>query len=357
MPAVCYSRSGMTAMLSARKDGPWSFSTCAGVIPCLVWVLAIVGCGTRTTNPTKPVAIPTATVSVTPATVAPGESAVLEWQTANAARVSIAGIGDVAGSGSQKVAPQQTTTYALSASGSGGTVGASATVTVSESTVPLIKHLLMHPLVGLAGPGIAQTSPPTPQTTQNGTITYDPPQVVTLAVPVTIDAAVTRPTASGQAFVPTQAEAQSLGLTSGQPLTSQSLPVSDEMIVTLRAATAGAFAVSPDETDTSNATKAVPPGGHAEWHWTVTPNMAGKQTLVLHSMFVIHMADGSTVPSDQGSFETTIAVQVLPWYTRAWQAIVSALFGNWVHIVSWSGPIVLGAIFTWWKKRKGQKKE
>lgn len=346
-------------MLCARKNRPWSFSTHAGVIPCLVWVLAMVGCGTRTTNPAA-VVIPTATVSITPATIAPGDGAVLQWQTANATRVSIAGLGEVAGSGSQQIVPQQTMKYTLTAYGRGGTVGASATVTVSETAVPRIRRLLIHPPgeLGAPPPRVTQAGPPpAPQTTQNGTITYDPPQVMTLAVPVMIDAAVTRPAASGQAFVPTQAEAQSLGLTSGQPLTSQSLPVSDEMIVTLRGATAGAFTVSPDETDTSNATKAVPPGGHAEWHWTVTPNMAGKQTLVLHSMFVIHMADGSIVPSDQGSFETTIAVQVLPWYTRAGQAITAALFGNWVHIVGWSCALVLGAVFTtWWNKRKGDKK-
>jgi hypothetical protein len=183
---------------------------------------------------------------------------------------------------------------------------------------------------------------------------------MTLHVPVMIDVAVVRPGASGQAFVPTEAEAQSLGLTSGQPLTTQRLPVSDAMIVTLRSETAGAFTMNPDDSDPSVAnaeTKIIAPGNHGEWHWTVTPNLGGKQTLVLHSVFAMYMPDGSVQDSDQGSFETTITVQVLPWYTRAWQAVVSALFGNWTHIVGSIGGLVLTTLLgVWVARRKNRSK-
>jgi hypothetical protein len=183
---------------------------------------------------------------------------------------------------------------------------------------------------------------------------------MTLHVPVMIDVAVVRPGASGQAFVPTEAEAQSLGLTSGQPLTTQRLPVSDAMIVTLRSETAGAFTMNPDDSDPSVAnaeTKIIAPGNHGEWHWTVTPNLGGKQTLVLHSVFAMYMPDGSVQDSDQGSFETTITVQVLPWYTRAWQAVVSALFGNWTHIVGSIGAAALTTLLgVWVARRKNRSK-
>lgn len=77
---------------------------------------------------------PTATLSVSPTSISPGQSSTLSWQTTDATTVTIDnGIGTVAASGSQSVTPTASTTYNLSATGPDGTVSASATVTVGAT--------------------------------------------------------------------------------------------------------------------------------------------------------------------------------------------------------------------------------
>jgi hypothetical protein len=77
---------------------------------------------------------PTASLSASPASITAGQSATLSWSTANATSVSISPqVGTVATSGSVVVTPAQTTTYTLTASGSGGTVTRTASVTVTSS--------------------------------------------------------------------------------------------------------------------------------------------------------------------------------------------------------------------------------
>lgn len=80
--------------------------------------------------------VPTASLKAVPESVERGESVELNWSTQNATAVTIEGIGTVAASGSQKITPQSSTTYHLTASGDGGSVDASARVTVN---IPVAK--------------------------------------------------------------------------------------------------------------------------------------------------------------------------------------------------------------------------
>jgi peptidoglycan-associated lipoprotein len=60
----------------------------------------------------------------------------LTWQTSNATDVSIDGIGAVQPNGSQTVSPTDSTTYHLTAKGSGGTQEATARLTVAQAPPP-----------------------------------------------------------------------------------------------------------------------------------------------------------------------------------------------------------------------------
>jgi peptidoglycan-associated lipoprotein len=86
--------------------------------------------------PPPPPPTPTASISVDPSTIQKGQSATLTWQTSGATDVSIDGIGAVQPSGSQSVSPAESTTYHLTAKGSGGTQDATARVTVAEAPPP-----------------------------------------------------------------------------------------------------------------------------------------------------------------------------------------------------------------------------
>ena len=72
-------------------------------------------------------------ISADPKAIQTGETAALTWESTNADLVTIApDIGNVAASGTVTVAPTQTTTYAIAASGSYGAVEKSATVYVGS---------------------------------------------------------------------------------------------------------------------------------------------------------------------------------------------------------------------------------
>jgi peptidoglycan-associated lipoprotein len=86
--------------------------------------------------PPPPPPAPTASISVAPATIQAGQSASLTWQTSNATDVSIDGIGAVQPNGSQSVSPADSTTYHLTAKGSGGTQEATARLTVTQAPPP-----------------------------------------------------------------------------------------------------------------------------------------------------------------------------------------------------------------------------
>ena len=91
------------------------------------------GCRGAALLPSLPPAVTTATLSVSPSTVTPGNHATLTWTTSNATAVSIDnGIGTVAASGSTTVSPTSTTSYTLTATGN-STVTSVATVTVQAA--------------------------------------------------------------------------------------------------------------------------------------------------------------------------------------------------------------------------------
>ncbi len=105
----------------------------------LAALIAVSGCHKKqsapTSNETAPpasAAAPTATLTATPTVISAGDQVELSWRTTDASSVSIDGIGQVPSSGVKTVTPTQTTTYHLTATGSGGTADASATVTVNS---------------------------------------------------------------------------------------------------------------------------------------------------------------------------------------------------------------------------------
>jgi YVTN family beta-propeller protein len=76
---------------------------------------------------------PDVTISAHPSTIYVGQSSTLTWDSSNADHVSIDnGIGDVDAGGTLTVSPAQTTTYTITATGPGGTITDSATVTVNS---------------------------------------------------------------------------------------------------------------------------------------------------------------------------------------------------------------------------------
>ena len=137
---------------------------------------------------------PEATFSANPAAIILGESSVLAWTTTDAESVSISpDVGLVAPGGSAVVTPGETTTYVLTATGRGGTVTASALVTVH---VPPTAMLSVEPAAIIAGqsatlswtsqnadtvsiePGIGTVSP-------NGTLSVSPSETTSYTITAT----------------------------------------------------------------------------------------------------------------------------------------------------------------------------
>jgi len=100
---------------------------------------------------------PTVTFSANPVQIRAGEAATLAWSATLADTVSIdPGIGSVDPSGTLAVTPNQTTTYTITAIGSGGTTTASATVSVSnpislQITSPAHGLVVSAPSVSVTG--------------------------------------------------------------------------------------------------------------------------------------------------------------------------------------------------------------
>lgn len=109
-------------------------------------VIALSGChhqvaaNTPPPPPTAPAPPqqPTATLTASPNVIQQGESTTLTWHTTNASHESISGIGAVAATSSQAVTPSGSTAYTLTAQGPGGTVTASAEVTVNRVTAGVL---------------------------------------------------------------------------------------------------------------------------------------------------------------------------------------------------------------------------
>jgi OmpA family/PKD domain len=135
--------------------------------------------------------------TASPTNIDAGQTATLSWTVAGASSVSISpGIGNVnPQQGSTQVSPQQTTTYTLTANGPGGSVNATAVVSVGGGTAPQIIRFEASPLtiqpgqqstlswstnggsqVAISGVGAV---------TANGSTTVSPQQTTTYTLSVT----------------------------------------------------------------------------------------------------------------------------------------------------------------------------
>jgi peptidoglycan-associated lipoprotein len=118
------------------------FLRLAGLSFSLSAILMLGACHKRTAavappQPPPPLANPTAILSASPSDVQRGQSVKLDWSTQNATDVTINSIGAVALSGTKSVAPSESTTYTLTAKGPGGTIQATARVTVTAPPPPV----------------------------------------------------------------------------------------------------------------------------------------------------------------------------------------------------------------------------
>lgn len=89
-------------------------------------------------TPPPPPPAPTATLNVTPMNVQQGQSVQLTWSTQHATAVSIDSVGAVDANGSRTISPTVSTTYTLTAKGPGGSVQATARVTVTAPPMPVL---------------------------------------------------------------------------------------------------------------------------------------------------------------------------------------------------------------------------
>ena len=84
--------------------------------------LALAGCAKKTnvakTVPARPPPpAPSASLAASPDDLQGGQSTTLTWNTENASRVSISGVGSVRAKASTTIRPQSSTTYVLTATG------------------------------------------------------------------------------------------------------------------------------------------------------------------------------------------------------------------------------------------------
>jgi peptidoglycan-associated lipoprotein len=106
----------------------------------LAAIFVVGGCKKKQVPPTPPAAPPPpqprATLSVSPESIDRGGSATLTWSTQDATSANIDGIGNVQLNGSQQVSPGTSTTFRLTAQGPGGSVDATARLTVVPPPAP-----------------------------------------------------------------------------------------------------------------------------------------------------------------------------------------------------------------------------
>src|SRR5262249_55135002 len=87
--------------------------------------------------PPPPAAQPTEPLKANPTTINKGDASTLSWSSTNATQLTISPeVGAVAPEGSTKVAPSDSTTYTITASGPGGSADSTVRVTVSAPAAP-----------------------------------------------------------------------------------------------------------------------------------------------------------------------------------------------------------------------------
>jgi hypothetical protein len=102
---------------------------------------------TVTVTVTKPNLPTISSFTASPTGISLGDASTLSWTTSGATTLSISpgGITESAASGSTLVSPEATATYVLTATNAAGSVTASATVTVSTPTTPVINSFSASP--------------------------------------------------------------------------------------------------------------------------------------------------------------------------------------------------------------------
>jgi peptidoglycan-associated lipoprotein len=110
-----------------------------GPILVFIGICGLIACSSKkmakVVQPAAPPPLaPVASLSAKPDVIQQGQSTVLSWQTANAADITLEGVGSVGSSGSRSVSPTASRTYTLIAKGAGGTSQAVARVTVNPVT-------------------------------------------------------------------------------------------------------------------------------------------------------------------------------------------------------------------------------
>ncbi len=103
--------------------------------------------------PPPPAAPDIASFSAEPSSIERGQSSTLSWTVTNANQITIDnGVGTVQATGSRSVYPNDTTTYKLTASGPGGTLSKTATVTSQHRLPPAATTRPRHRLTTASTP-------------------------------------------------------------------------------------------------------------------------------------------------------------------------------------------------------------
>ncbi len=127
----------MTISIQSSQGGIWEGILGTGPVP-----------GGDPLAPPAPT-VDSFTASATVITV--GQSATLNWLTTNADSVPILGGASLPADGGSTVSPITTTTYVLTATGPGGSVNASVTITVNPAPLPAVDSFLATPATITAG--------------------------------------------------------------------------------------------------------------------------------------------------------------------------------------------------------------
>jgi peptidoglycan-associated lipoprotein len=98
-----------------------------------------------TVNPRAPK--PTIIISTDQSSIERGQSTSLRWSSTNADKVEIAELGDVPTSGSRVVNPSESTTYAATATGRGGSETASTRLTVTDAALAAERPRTTNPAI------------------------------------------------------------------------------------------------------------------------------------------------------------------------------------------------------------------
>src|SRR6266704_1604907 len=125
----------MLRMLRRKRMNLASRSLCrASLLTALAAAVFTFGCGPKKVAPPPPqppppapaAARPTVTLQASPTSINKGESATLSWNSTDATQLTISPeVGAVTAQGSTKVTPADSTTYAITATGPGGSADAS----------------------------------------------------------------------------------------------------------------------------------------------------------------------------------------------------------------------------------------